>query len=127
MTGDQLTFEASTDEHSVCKVRSDDTGFPGTSKGNRQIASSAAKIEDESFRAIKNGPQKPGGARAPKPIELQRKKMIEQIVARCNLREHFADFARSVSFGNGALGHCSLDRCGNFSHGALVRVCCSRW
>jgi hypothetical protein len=51
--------------------------------------------------------------------------MVEQIVARGDLREHFADFFRSVRLGNGALGPGSFDWGvgGSFNHGALAKAC----
>ncbi len=43
-----------------------------------------------------------GNSLAPEAIELQRKEVIEQVVARGDLREHLADFAGGVGFGVGA-------------------------
>jgi hypothetical protein len=105
------------------EIRTDDSGFPGMRESQSEIAGSAAEIEDEGLGPFENGPQTLRGAGAPKAIELQGKKMAEQIVARGNLRKHFADSIRSIGFGNRAFGASPLDGRGEISHGALAKPC----
>jgi hypothetical protein len=53
------------------KVRADDPSIPGTRESETEISGSAAKIEDKCIRLVENTPQAPGGACAPKPVQLQ--------------------------------------------------------
>src|ERR1700687_6522428 len=98
------------------EIGADDAGFSSARESESEVTGSAAEIEDKSIGPMENGMQKSGGAGAPEPVELQRQEMVEQIVARGDLREHFADFIRSVGFGNGAFGARSLDRRWRLSH-----------
>src|ERR1700682_5002327 len=101
------------------EIGADDAGFSSARESESEVTGSAAEIEDKSIGPIENGMQMSGGAGAPEPVELQGQEMVEQIVARRDLREHFADLFRSVAFGNGALWARSLDGRGGLSHGAL--------
>ena len=107
------------------EIGADDAGFSGARESESEVTGSAAEIKDKSIGPIENGMQKSGGARAPEPIELQRQEMVEQIVARGDLRKHFANFAGSIGVGDSAIGTGSLDRCGGFNHGAFVKACYS--
>ena len=111
------------DEHGMGEIRADDAGLSGSRESESEIAGSAAEIEDERIGPVENGLQTPGGAGTPEAIELQRQEMVEQIVARGDLRKHFADFVRSVRLANGAFGPGSIGRCGSLSHGALAKAC----
>src|SRR5258707_612064 len=104
------------------EIDADDAGFSGARESESEITGSAAEIEDQSIGPIENGMQKSGGAGAPEPVELQRQKMVGQVVARRDLLNHFGDFFRSVALGNSPLGPCSLARCGGLSHGALAKA-----
>ena len=111
-------------QHWMGKVRPDDSSFPGMRESESEIAGSAAEIQDKGIGTVEDEFQSPRCARAPEAIELQRKKMIEQIVARGDLREHFANFAGSIGFADGAFWASSLDGRGDVSHGALSKACC---
>ena len=107
------------------KIRADDARFASARESESEVTGSAAEIEDKGIGPVENGIQKSGGAGPPEPIELQGQQMVEQIVARCDLREHFADPFRSVRLGDGTFGPGSLDLSGGLSHDALAKVCCS--
>ncbi len=70
-----LLFRA--DEHGVGKIRADDTGTSGTSKGKGEISRAATEIKNERIGAAENGAETFCCARAPKAIELQREEMIQ--------------------------------------------------
>jgi len=55
----------------MVEIRADDASFSGTRESESEIAGSTAEIEDESFRAIEDGLQAPGGAGTPEAVELQ--------------------------------------------------------
>ncbi len=106
------------------EIHADNPRFPGTRERESKITCSATEIKGKRIGPIKDGLQMPRRAGAPQAIELQRQEMIEQIVARGDLCEHFADFFRNVRFRDGALGPGSLDRCGSLSHDAFAQACC---
>ena len=114
--GQDHAFLSCADEHGMDEIRADDASFSGTRESKAKVAGSTAEIEDQGIGPIEDGLQTRSGARSPEPIELQRQEMVEQIVARGDLRKHLADFFCSVRLGDGALGPGSLDRCGDLSH-----------
>jgi hypothetical protein len=63
-----------------------------------------------------------GGAFAPNAIKLKGKEMVEEVVARGDLREHFADFAGGVRFGLDALRASALCGGGSVSHDACLEA-----
>jgi hypothetical protein len=105
------------------EIRPDDLGFSRMCESESEIAGSAAEIEDEGVGPLENGPQTLRGAGAPEAIELQGKKMVEQIVARGDLRKHFANFAGSIGFCGRPFGASSLHRRGGLNHGFLAKAC----
>jgi hypothetical protein len=107
----------------VGEIRPDNSGFSSMCESKSKIPGSAAEIENEGIGTVENGFQSPRSARAPEPIELQRKNMIEQIVARGDLREHLANFIGSIGFCDGTFGASPLDGRGDVSHGALAKAC----
>src|SRR5271155_5920391 len=86
------------------EIRAVDAGLPFPGEGEGQVACAAAEIEDFGFGACKNGPQMTGNSFAPEAIELEREEMVQEVIARGDLREHFADFARGVGFVCGTFG-----------------------
>src|SRR5580704_3758679 len=96
------------------EIRAIDARLPFPGEGERQVACAAAEIEHCGSGVLKSGVELARDSLAPEAIELQREKMIEQVVARRDLREHFADFARGVGFVCGAFG------LGAFSGGGWV-------
>jgi len=74
--------------------------------------------------AAENGPETFCCARAPKAVELQREKMIQQVVTRSNAREHLAYFRGGVRFADGTFGTSSLHRRGKFRHRSFPRGGC---
>ncbi len=75
------------------EICADDAGFSGAREGESQIARTTAEIEDQSVRSSEDGPQETGDAGAPEAVELQRQQVVQQVVTRCDLSEHFADSA----------------------------------
>src|SRR6266852_1301249 len=110
------------DEHAVRKVHASYVRPISAVQCNGQVARSTTKIEYLSLPVEKDWSKKLCSAGAPEAVELKRQKMIEQVVARRNLREHFPYFFGSIGFGNGAFGACSLSRRGGLSHGGLVNA-----
>src|SRR5216683_6596542 len=96
-------FLSSTHQHAVRKVHASHVRPISAVQCNGQVARSTTKIEYLSLPVEKDRSKKLCSAGAPEAVELKRQKMIEQVVARGNLREHFANFARSVGFGRSAL------------------------
>jgi hypothetical protein len=86
---------------------------------NRQVSCSTTEIKHAGLPVKEDRPKASCSPRAPEAIELQGKEMVQEIVSRGDLREHFADFSRSVGFRDGALGARSLDRSAYFSHDAF--------
>jgi hypothetical protein len=104
------------------EIRPNDSGFSSMGESESKITSSTAEIENQGIGAVKDGSQKFCGAGAPKAIELQGKKVVEQIIARGDLRKHFTDFLGSIGFSGRAFGARSLHRCGSLSHGFLAKA-----
>jgi hypothetical protein len=104
------------------EIRPDDSGFSSMGQSESKITCSTTEIENEGIGVAKDGSQKFCGAGTPKAIELQRKKVVEQIVARGDLREHFTDFVGSIGFSGRTFGARSLHRCGSLSHGFLAKA-----
>src|SRR6266571_7847368 len=119
-------FFTCSNEHGMGEIRADDADPSGARESESEVTGSTAEIEGESIGAAEDGLQMPGGACAPKAIELQRQKMIEQIVSRSDLRKHFADFVRGIGFGNRTFGARALNWCGRLRHGGLAKACCWR-
>src|SRR6266403_1612161 len=115
-------FLSSTHQHAVRKVHASHVRPISAVQCNGQVARSTTKIEYLSLPVEKDRSKKLCSPGAPEAVELKRQKMIEQVVARRNLREHFPHFFGSIGFGNGALGPSSLDRRGGLSHGGLVNA-----
>lgn len=86
------------------KIRAENAGLPFPRERKRQVTRAAAEIEHVGAGPLENRAKEAGGAFAPKAIELKREEMIQQIVARSDFREHFADFARGVGFVFDAFG-----------------------
>ena len=103
MTVAEDAFGACAEQHGVRKVEAHDARFGRFAEGESEIARAAAKIEDQSVGALQYWAENAGRSFAPEAIELAREQMVEEVVARRDLRKHFADFARSVRFGRGAL------------------------
>jgi hypothetical protein len=108
----------------MSEIGADDAGLACASERKSEVTCSAAEIQDESAGTIENGAETLCGACAPETVELQREKMIEQIVARGDTGEHLADFFGGVCFGDSAFRTSSLHGCGGFSHGVFQRDCC---
>src|SRR6267154_858438 len=115
-------FLSSTHQHAVRKVHASHVRPISAVQCNGQVARSTTKIEYLSLPVEKERSKKLCSAGAPEAVELKRQKMIEQVVARRNLREHFSHFFRSIAFGNCAFGACSLSRRGGLSHGGPVNA-----
>jgi hypothetical protein len=86
------------------KIRADNAGLTGAAEIEREIARAAAEIENDGAGALEDGEKEARRSPAPEAIDLEGEKMIEEVVARSDLAEHFADFARGVGFGVGAIG-----------------------
>src|SRR5712692_8106409 len=95
-------------KHAVRKVHSDHARPISAVQRNGQIASSTTKIEHKRFAVKKNRPQMLCSEGAPEAIELQRQEMVQQVVARRNLRKHLPHSLGSIGFGNGDLSARSL-------------------
>ena len=76
----------------MSEIRADDAGLTGAHESESKIPGSAAEIEDKCFRTVQDSSQTFGRTGAPEAIELQRQEVVDQIIARGDLREHFADF-----------------------------------
>src|ERR1700730_18626695 len=105
----------------MSKIRTDQAGSARTCQGKSEIARSAAEVEDQGIRPVKDGPQALCDSSAPKAVELQREEMVQQIVARGDTREHLTDFSRGIRFRDGPFGTSSLHRSRCFSHGVFPR------
>lgn len=86
------------------KIRADDAGLTGAGEIESEVAGAAAEIEDEGVGSLEDGEEDARRSPAPEAIDLEREEMIEEVVARSDLAEHFADFVRGVGFGVGAFG-----------------------
>ena len=106
----RCTFFLSANEHGMRKIRAEDAGLPFPSEGKGQVTSAAAQIEHIGAGPLKNRAKEAGRAFAPQAIELKREEMIQQIIARRDFREHFADFARGVGFVCGIFRLSALNR-----------------
>src|SRR5689334_10217774 len=58
----------------------------------------------------------PRRARSPETIQFERQKMVQEIVARRDLREHLANFFGGFCFGSGAFGPGPCHRRRNLTH-----------
>src|SRR6266700_2133683 len=106
-------------QYSVREIHADYIRPISAVKHNGQGSCSTTEIKHAGLPVKKDRPKTLCSARAPEAIELQGKKMVQEIVSRGDLREHFADFSRGVGFRDGAFGAGSLDRSAYFSHDAL--------
>src|SRR5689334_21104838 len=86
------------------------------SEGERKIARSAAKIQNQSIRALKDRAEMLCRARAPETVQFERQKMVQQIVARSDLRDHLAEFFGGFRFGGDAFRPGTFHRRGDFIH-----------
>src|ERR1019366_1634197 len=91
-------------EHGVCVITANHFGAPAARQRDGQIACAAAEIEDARFGALKNILKTRDDAAAPNPIHVTGKEMVQEIVARRNTAEHFADARGSLSFSASAFG-----------------------
>ena len=105
----------------MSEVGAENASFSNAGKGKREIARSAAKIQNQGIAALKDGTKALGCARAPEAIQFERQKMIQQIVARRDLREHFTDLCGSVRLAHSAIGPGPLQRGRDFAHFDTLR------
>ncbi len=103
-------------QHGVREVCCDHICWTAARQRERKITSATAKIEHPCIPSLHDWPQAPRSPGAPHAIQLQGQQMIQEIVARCDLREHRADFSRSVRFGLRAFWASPLRGRGRFSH-----------
>jgi hypothetical protein len=96
--------------------------FVSSGDGDGQVSRATTQVEDTSVATFENRAEEFGGASAPEAIELKGKEMVEEVVARGDLREHFADFAGSVRFGLDALWTSALCGGGGVSHGVCLEA-----
>jgi hypothetical protein len=92
------------DEHGMSEIGAQDAGLGVASEREGEVASATAEVEDESVGPIEDGAKAASDACAPESVQLHGEDVVEQIVARGDLREHFADFAAGLGFARGALG-----------------------
>jgi hypothetical protein len=92
------------DEHGMSEIGAQDAGWGVASEREGEVASATAEVEDESVGPIEDGAKAASDACAPESVELHGEDVVEQVVARGDLREHFADFAAGLGFVRGALG-----------------------
>src|SRR4029077_1888417 len=111
---------SSMNQHSVREIRTDNTSLASLRERKREIAGATAEIQDHGVRSIENRAQAPRSPRAPPAIELSRQQMVEQIVARRDLREHLADLAGGVRFGLRAFRKRALSGVSHFSHRTAI-------
>src|SRR5579859_7048197 len=97
-------FFPGANQHGVSKIRAEDAGLPFPREGKREVTGAAAEIEHIGAGALENWSKEARRAVAPEAIGLKREEMIEEVVARGDFCEHFADFAGSVGFGYDAFG-----------------------
>ena len=100
----------------MSEIGAKDAGFCFMPEGEGKIAGTAAKIENYGISALKDGAEVPCCASAPEAIQFERQEMVQQIVARRDLREHLADFFGRVRFIDSAFGAGSFHRRDNFTH-----------
>jgi hypothetical protein len=88
----------------VGEVDADDAGFAASAEGDGEVASAAAEIKDDGVFSLEDGAEALGGACAPETVNLERENVVERVIARRDLREHLANFARGFGFGVSAFG-----------------------
>src|SRR5258708_4924006 len=91
----------------MTKVAAVDTGSAPGLERHHQIASAAAKIEHAGSGALEEGREPPHDAGAPVAVYIERKQMVEQVVARSDAAEHAANPTRRLLLAQDAL------RCGS--------------
>src|SRR6266852_1518165 len=103
-------------QHCMRKIGPNNVCWTAARQPESKITGATAKIEHSRIAPLQNWAETPRRPRAPHAIQLEGQQMIQEIVARRDFREHFANFARSVCFGLRAFRASSLRGRGSFSH-----------
>lgn len=122
MAATKYAFSKGSREHGVGEVGGDDASGADFPKGESQIAGATAEVKDERVGALEDGAQEFSGASAPKTVEMDGEDVVEGVVGRRDVGEHFADFAGGVGLGGSALGAGAGGVRGAVSHGACQKA-----
>src|ERR1700681_447651 len=84
-------------QHGMRKIRTENLRSSGASappQSESHVSGAATKIQHASIGTLQNGIELARGAPPPQPVNVERKNVIQQVVARRNRGEHLADGRR---------------------------------